>query len=155
MEVESVDEGVVGKIFIAAGTEGVKVNEILAVLLEAGEDANSIDITSATQTKTSESATKPEPVSKQSSVANSKLSSEPTPAQVMQSNSTRVFSSPLARRIASQNNVDISQITGTGPHGRIIQRDIESYLALDPSKRSVAKKRCFSTRTWNQWRSSY
>ena len=140
MEVESVDEGIIGKIFVEAGTEGVKVNELLAVLLEEGEDAKDIDIKALAPEKTSQSTSKSEPKTDSKADLKSKAAPEITPSQANTSNKPRVFSSPLARRIASQSNIDIAQIEGTGPHGRIIKRDVESFLALDPSKRTTTSR---------------
>ena len=140
MEVESVDEGIIGKIFVEAGTEGVKVNELLAVLLEEGEDTKDIDIKNLVSKKSSPSTTNSEPKTDSKADKKSKIVPETTPSQAKSTNKSRVFSSPLARRIASQSNIDIAQIEGTGPHGRIIKRDVESFLALDPSKRPTASR---------------
>ena len=138
MEVEAVDEGKVGKILIEAGTEGVKVNEVLAVLLEEGENLKDLDLSTIASTKA------PEPVANTDSKATPKVDATSKNKSVgsveNKSDQARVFSSPLARRIASQNNIEISQIEGTGPHGRIVKRDVEAYLNIDPSKRPTAKK---------------
>ena len=139
MEVEAIDEGKIGKIVIEAGTEGVKVNEILAVLLEEGESASDIDLSNTAPAKVAEPEVKPDTkANANADVISNTASTSPAPS-TKANDQSRVFSSPLARRLASQNNVEISQIQGTGPHGRIIKRDVEAYLSLDPNKRPVAK----------------
>ena len=122
MEFEAVDEGVIGKIVIAGGTEGVKVNEVIAVLLEDGEDASAIG--SETPVATATEAPK--------KAAAAEVAPEPAPAPVVapmaavQSTSGRVFASPLARRIAADKGVDLAAIQGSGPHGRIVKADVEN-----------------------------
>ncbi|MEL6946780.1 MAG: pyruvate dehydrogenase complex dihydrolipoamide acetyltransferase [Pseudomonadota bacterium] len=128
MEVEAVDEGTVAKLMVAAGTEGVKVNDVIAVLAEEGEDASSVEAAPAAAPASSEvEATRqaaPEPTAS---------SPEPTkavpPAAASQNHGSRVFSSPLARRIAGQNGIDIAALTGSGPHGRVIKADVEAAMA--------------------------
>jgi len=120
MEVEAVDEGVVGKILVAEGTEGVPVNQAIAVLLEEGESASDIGDVSAP------AAPAPAPVADTPAAPVAALAAAPVPAT---SSGGRVFASPLARRIAEQNGLDISQIQGTAPHGRIIKRDVEAAIA--------------------------
>jgi len=124
MEVEAVDEGVIGKILVAEGTEGVKVNAVIALLLEEGEDKSAMD---GFETGAAPSAApeKAEPAHK-----------EPAPApQTVTKTSTspshkggdRVKASPLARRMAEQAGIDLSAVTGSGPNGRIVKRDIERF----------------------------
>jgi pyruvate dehydrogenase E2 component (dihydrolipoamide acetyltransferase) len=113
MEVEAVDEGEVLEILVAEGTEGVKVNTPIARL--AGDDAapapKKVDAPAAEPKKA-------EPASPQVEAANT----APAPAKA---DGARVFASPLARRIAAQNGVDLKSVKGTGPHGRIVKRDVE------------------------------
>ena len=120
MEVEAVDEGTLGKILVPAGTENVKVNEMIAVLLEEGENDNDID------TILKEGGDKPAPAA---SAPSPKTDTKPMEAQPMQpatSNSgNRIFVSPLAKRIAAQKNIDLSNIQGSGPRGRIVKADVE------------------------------
>lgn len=119
MEVEAVDEGIIGKILVPAGTEGVKVNSLIAVLLEEGEDASAIKASAAPAAPAPKAEVKPEaPVAPAASSA---------PAAPMPKTSTggKVFASPLAKRIAGQKGIDLSGIVGTGPHGRIIRADVE------------------------------
>lgn len=139
MEVEAIDEGVIGKIMVADGTEGVKVNTVIAVLLEEGEDAAAIGAPSAPKAETSpaQSApakaapTAPSPVAPAASAPAALISAAPQSGK-------RVFSSPLARRIAGQEGLDIAKITGTGPHGRVIKRDVEEALASGTAKAGAA-----------------
>ena len=120
MEVEAVDEGTIGKILISEGAEGVKVNATIAILLEDGESAADIDL-SAMATPAAA------PVAP---VAPSAPVSSPGPAA---SNGAangaiagaRIHASPLAKRLAKNDGIDITAISGTGPHGRIVKRDIE------------------------------
>ena len=117
MEFEAVDEGVIGKILVAEGSEGVKVNTPIAVILEEGESADDIGAASS-------QASSPEPTSSTSeTVAAAPLEAErpaPAPAQAGE----RVFASPLARRIAKDKGLELSQIKGTGPKGRIVKADV-------------------------------
>jgi len=112
MEFEAVDEGVIGKILVAEGTEGVSVNTAIAVLLEDGETAD--DIVEA-----------PKEVQ----------AAAPTAAPIQKGD--RVFASPLARRIAAEKGIDLSQITGSGPRGRVIKADLEDAKAA-PSPLAAA-----------------
>ncbi len=129
MEVESIDEGTVGKILIADGTEGVKVNELIAVLLEEGEDTSAIDTASAP------AAPAPAPAQEAAAPAPEAPAAAPTPAPAAPAPATngaggpRIFASPLAKRLARENGLDLSAIAGSGPHGRIVKRDIEAAVA--------------------------
>ena len=116
MEFEAVDEGVIGKIIVGDGTEGVKVNAPIAVLLEDGESAGDISDTPAP-------AATPAPVASAEAPADT-----PTPF-VAAPKGDRVFASPLARRIAAQKGLDLGSLTGTGPKGRIIKADVENATA--------------------------
>ena len=124
MEVEAVDEGTLGKILVAAGTEGVLVNAPIAVILEEGEDASAIDaaVTTSAPAATPVSAPDAAPA-KPAAVASS------APAGPAAPKAGRVFASPLARRIAAQNNIDIAALTGSGPNGRIVKKDVEAAIA--------------------------
>jgi len=123
MEIEVVDEGVLGKILVAEGTEGVAVNAPIAVILEEGEKASDIDSSAAPAPAalpaTSETAA-PAPITP---VVPAATPVAPAPS------GNRVFASPLARRIAQQSGIDLAGISGTGPAGRIVKRDVEAVLA--------------------------
>ncbi len=117
MEFEAVDEGVIGKILVADGTEGVKVNTAIAVLLEDGESASDID-TSPVPTSVPTSAPTHVPT-EAVAPATEEVATAPAPAH-----GSRVFASPLARRIAADKGLDLAQITGTGPKGRVVKADV-------------------------------
>ncbi len=117
MEVEAVDEGTIAKISVEEGAQGVKVNAVIAVLLEEGEDAGAVDTAPAKADTSAPKAEEPKQVEVQAPT---------TPvAAAPKKDGERVFASPLARRIAKQNGIDLSSITGSGPHGRIIMADVE------------------------------
>ncbi|MCP5084637.1 MAG: pyruvate dehydrogenase complex dihydrolipoamide acetyltransferase [Alphaproteobacteria bacterium] len=123
MEVEAVDEGTVGKILIAEGTDAVKVNEVIAVLLEEGEDASAISAAPAAAIPAPVPAA---PAAEESAASAAAPAAAPAPAA---SSGARVFASPLAKRIAGMEGIDISAVSGSGPHGRIVKRDVEAALA--------------------------
>jgi pyruvate dehydrogenase E2 component (dihydrolipoyllysine-residue acetyltransferase) len=136
MEVEAVDEGIVAKILIEAGAEGVKVNEVIAILAEEGEDAASLKAPAKQDAPKATAAETPKPV--ESRPAPTSGPAEPTKtggpvASVAKSTlpsasatDGRIKASPLARRIAGMKNLDLSTLKGTGPRGRIIKRDVEN-----------------------------
>ncbi|MGI1663316.1 pyruvate dehydrogenase complex dihydrolipoamide acetyltransferase [Palleronia sp. KMU-117] len=119
MEFEAVDEGVIGKILVAEGTEGVKVNSPIAVLLAEGESAD----TAATSLAAKADA-KPEAApAPKAEAAPAPVAAAPAPVT---HEGDRVFASPLARRIAKEKGLDLGQIKGTGPKGRIVKADVEA-----------------------------
>ena len=122
MEFEAVDEGVIGKIVVAEGTEGVKVNAVIAVLLEDGEDASVISDAPV-------AAAPAAAVDKADAPVAAPAAPVPTAAA---NNGNRVFASPLARRIAADKGLDLSSIAGSGPKGRIVKADVENAIA-DPA----------------------
>ena len=132
MEFEAVDEGTVGKILIAEGTEGVKVNTAIAVLLEEGESAD--DIASASSAAAAPSSA-PAPTKAKS--AAEPAEQRPAPAAPAAADGSRIFATPLARRIAAEKGLDLTQITGSGPHGRIVKSDVEGATAA-PAAASTA-----------------
>ena len=125
MEFEAVDEGVVGKILIAEGTENVKVNTVIAVLLEEGESADDIGATSAPAPEAAPAAD----ADGEAAPAAVEAPAAPAPAAPVKADGGRIFASPLARRIAAQKGLDLSQISGSGPHGRIVKADVEGASA--------------------------
>jgi pyruvate dehydrogenase E2 component (dihydrolipoamide acetyltransferase) len=122
MEVEAVDEGVLGKILVADGTAGVKVNEPIAVLVEEGE---AVPSAAAPPPAPKPAAAAPEPAKAEAPAA------APTPAPAPVANGhahgdERIFASPLARRMASQAGIPLSSLKGSGPNGRIVKADVEA-----------------------------
>jgi len=131
MEVEAVEEGILGKIIVPAGTEGVLVNAPIAIILEEGESAADIPDTAiaAPEIATSTIATSAI-VTPASAAENMAPTAGPAAAAAEgSSNKPRVFASPLARRIAEQAGLDISGVTGSGPNGRIVKSDVEAAVA--------------------------
>jgi len=124
MEVEAVDEGTLGRILVPAGTEQVAVNTPIALLLEEGEDAASLDkaVTPPSTLKKTETTAPP---------SKTPLEKLVSPQPITVHGNERVFASPLARRLAEHANVDLRAISGSGPHGRIVKLDIEQ--ATQPS----------------------
>lgn len=137
MEVESIDEGTVGKILVEEGAQGVKVNSVIAVLLEEGESADDIpsgvDTGSAAPQEKKEEQ-KAEDKSDEKPAAKEEAKPEPkadqsAPRQAApKKDGNRQFASPLARRLAKENSIDISALSGSGPKGRVVKRDIEKAL---------------------------
>ncbi|PKQ06501.1 MAG: pyruvate dehydrogenase complex dihydrolipoamide acetyltransferase [Alphaproteobacteria bacterium HGW-Alphaproteobacteria-11] len=125
MEVEAVDEGRIGKLLVAEGTEGVAVNKPIAILLEEGESAS--DVKAPEKTKAAE---KLKPAEKDAAPEApkpaAKAEAKPAPPAPANGKSGRIFASPLARRIAGQKGIDLSSVEGSGPRGRIVKSDVES-----------------------------
>jgi len=135
MEVEAVDEGTVAKLLVAAGSEGVKVNAPIALLLEEGEDASALDGYSAGggAAKKAEAAPKAEAVEttepKPAPETKAATADEPAAAaapSASTSSGDRIFASPLAKRLAEQAGLDLASISGSGPKGRIVKADVEA-----------------------------
>ncbi|MCO6178236.1 pyruvate dehydrogenase complex dihydrolipoamide acetyltransferase [Ciceribacter sp. RN22] len=138
MEVEAVDEGTLAKIVVPAGTEGVKVNALIAILAGEGEDVSAAAAgggaaAPAPKTEAAPAAT-PAPVA---APAADKAPAPSAPAPVAASGE-RVFSSPLARRLAKEAGIDLSAVTGSGPHGRVVKSDIEKAVAGGVAKAAPA-----------------
>jgi pyruvate dehydrogenase E2 component (dihydrolipoamide acetyltransferase) len=145
MEFEAVDEGVIAKIMIPEGSEGVKVGTVIAILAEEGEDASAAasgakaeaapkaDPTPAPAAK-AETAAKPDPVPAKAEAA------VPAPAvsSAAISSDDRVKASPLARRLAADKGIDLSAVSGSGPNGRIVKADLDSAKASPPAAKPAA-----------------
>jgi pyruvate dehydrogenase E2 component (dihydrolipoamide acetyltransferase) len=131
MEVEAVDEGTVGKILIAEGTDDVAVNTPIAVLLGEGEKASDIKAPAAAAPKPAAEAPKAEAAKAEPASPQPKAEAPKpvAPAPVAKTNGHaggRVFASPLARRIAKDKGIDLAALKGSGPHGRVVLKDVES-----------------------------
>ncbi|RAZ87950.1 pyruvate dehydrogenase complex dihydrolipoamide acetyltransferase [Cereibacter johrii] len=133
MEFEAVDEGILGKILIAEGTAGVKVNTPIAVLVEEGESADAVS--SAKVPKPQEPADEAAPAQGAPKEAPAPAAKAPE-AQAARSEGERVFASPLARRIAKEKGIDLAAVKGSGPRGRIVKADVEG---AQPSAAPAAK----------------
>lgn len=129
MEVEAVDEGTVAKIVVPAGTQGVKVNSVIVILAEEGEDL--VEAVKIAEESSSSFAIKESDSSKQTASKTTQGSHVSSVQQVIQQDKKdrRLFSSPLARRLAAQAGLDLSVVSGSGPHGRIIKRDVEKAIS--------------------------
>src|SRR5215468_10229624 len=128
MEVEAVDEGKLGKILVPAGSQGVKVNQPIALLLEEGEDAAALAKAPAPTAKPSAPPPAPTPAAAPAP-AQQQPAAAPAPAAAAPPSGDRVFASPLARRMAQQAGIDLARLNGSGPHGRIVKADIDAARA--------------------------
>ena len=119
MEIEAIDEGILGKILVTDGSQNVAVNAVIGIILEDGEELGEIAPAAAPKAQPEPVIAEPEaePAPKVPAVAQA-------PSKVAESG--RVFASPLARRVATNKGLDLANITGSGPHGRIILRDVEN-----------------------------
>ncbi|GAL96847.1 dihydrolipoamide acetyltransferase component [Acetobacter tropicalis NRIC 0312] len=137
MEVEAVDEGILGKILVTEGTQGVPVNATIAILVEEGEAVPEVAApqkAASTASKIQETAPA-EPAVKAASVP-----SQTPPALSAVGADRKIFASPLAKRIAKQKGLDLAAIKGTGPNGRIVRRDVENASAKPQSASPSAPK---------------
>lgn len=116
MEFEAVDQGIIGKLLVAEGTANVKVNSAIAILLEEGDAADATVAPSA-------------PAAVAADVMAAPAVQAPAPAAPVAASGTRIFASPLARRIAADNGLDLTAITGSGPKGRIVKADLSTAVA--------------------------
>ena len=116
MEFEAVDQGIIGKLLVAEGTANVKVNSAIAILLEEGDAADATVAPSA-------------PAVVAADVMAAPAVQASAPAAPVAASGTRIFASPLARRIAADNGLDLTAITGSGPKGRIVKADLSTAVA--------------------------
>jgi pyruvate dehydrogenase E2 component (dihydrolipoamide acetyltransferase) len=143
MDYEAVDEGVLAKIVVPEGTADVPVNQLIAVLAGEGEDLKAATAAAAAESKpsapapgaagaataTPQAVAPSRPISAPQPAAaapRSTTEARPTPSPAANGQAGRVFSSPLARRLARGSGIDIARIQGTGPHGRVVARDVEA-----------------------------
>jgi pyruvate dehydrogenase E2 component (dihydrolipoamide acetyltransferase) len=146
MEYEAVDEGRLGKIIVPEGTQGVQVNQPIAILLEEGEDASALGDVSAPQSHSngsSEPASVPPPSPPSAATApaeaprparGERVATGASPAAgegqpAARPDDARIFASPLARKMAELAKLDLAAITGSGPQGRIVKADIDAALS--------------------------
>ena len=129
MEYEAVDEGTLAKIVVPEGTQDVAVNAVIAVLAGEGEDVKAA-ASGAKSAPTAKAATTPAPAkpTTPSVAASAPRAAKPPvqPVSAQPAGTNRIFSSPLARRLAKDANVDLNRVQGSGPHGRVIARDIDA-----------------------------
>ncbi|MDB5572982.1 MAG: pdhC [Tardiphaga sp.] len=136
MEVEAVDDGTIAKIVVAEGTQDVAVNDVIAVMVSEGEDvkaagagAGKAEKTAPVEQKAKPETASPPPSGERSMPSDTKASGEGKPSSKHSAPSQanghdRIFASPLAKRLAKDAGIEISRIAGTGPHGRVIARDV-------------------------------
>ncbi len=137
MEIEAVDEGIMGKLVVAEGTEGIKVNALIAVMLEDGEDASAIGKSVQASLRTAGATRSPQAESGLPTASNVAVEPPSPPqgkaagmgGQAPRTNGRtngRIKASPLAKRLAAQAGIDLARVVGSGPNGRIVKADIES-----------------------------
>ena len=150
MEVEAVEEGKIGKIVVGEGTEAVAVNAVIAILLEEGESEGDIDVAAAQSNappapggSTNGSGGGEPPAASQTEASTPTAPAKPEtsikPEAAAGPSGDRVFASPLARRMAQQAGLDLGQLKGSGPHGRIVKADIEAALSGGAAAPAPAK----------------
>ena len=134
MEVEAVEEGKLGKIMVPEGTEGVAVNNVIALLLEEGEDDSALDGVDVSAAPLGGNGGTPPAAAEPAAPAPSTSAPEPAAAPAAPppqpvASGERIIASPLARRMASQAGLDLAGVSGTGPNGRIVKADVEAAIA--------------------------
>ncbi|MGA1187088.1 MAG: pyruvate dehydrogenase complex dihydrolipoamide acetyltransferase [Candidatus Puniceispirillaceae bacterium] len=135
MEVEAIEDGVVAQILVAAGTENVAVGTVIAVLAEDGESIDEVasaamvppQIEDTAQSTAQSGAKTPTQPAAEGGASNTEA--KPVGTVTPPEKTARIFATPLARRIAAERGIALDQITGSGPHGRILRRDVESAPA--------------------------
>ena len=160
MEVEAIDEGVLAKIVVPEGTADVPVNDLIAVIAVEGEDPSSVPATGGgkaepeakAQPKSGPTSAEPAPADQNTTPGGGHMSYERvnaapegaqpggTAPQQQGGSGGRVSASPLARRIAKQEGVELAAVEGTGPHGRIIARDVQAAKASGTTKAPAAQQ---------------
>ncbi|MGN6096943.1 MAG: pyruvate dehydrogenase complex dihydrolipoamide acetyltransferase [Bosea sp. (in: a-proteobacteria)] len=137
MEVEAVDEGVLAKIVVPEGTADVAVNEIIGVIAGEGEDAKSVSAPAAGAAPKAE-APKAEPAKADAPAPAAAPAAARAAAVSSKASGNRAFASPLARRIAKEAGLDLAAIAGSGPHGRIVEKDVEAAKKSGGAKAAPA-----------------
>jgi pyruvate dehydrogenase E2 component (dihydrolipoamide acetyltransferase) len=124
MEVEAIDEGTLAKILVPDGTADVAVNTLIGVIAAEGEDVKAAGAASAAPIKPAAA-----PASQSAASVAVAASAAPVAAAAPSAGAARIFASPLARRIAKEARIDLSRVKGSGPHGRIIEKDVRAAMA--------------------------
>ena len=124
MEFEAVDEGIVGKLLVSEGSEGVKVNSPIAIILDDGEQLEASETTNLTVQE--------EP--KTNNTEEAIVQVEQISTNIAKTSSKRIFATPLAKRLAKEKGLNLESISGSGPHGRIVKNDILSFSVSSPNK---------------------
>ncbi|PTM57038.1 pyruvate dehydrogenase complex dihydrolipoamide acetyltransferase [Phreatobacter oligotrophus] len=140
MEVEAVDEGILAKIIVPEGSQDVPVNQLIAVIAGEGEDVKAAagGAGASKPAAAAPAAAAPAPAKAEPAPV-AAAAPPPAPASIAQAASgLRLFASPLAKRIAKLEGIDLSKVAGTGPHGRIVERDVKSALAGGTAKAAPA-----------------
>ena len=135
MEVEAIDEGVLAKIVVAEGTQDVAVNQLIAIIASEGEDMKAVATSGGAPARA-------EAVPAPAASAPVAAAAIPVPAAApaaKPNGAGRIASSPLARRLAKEAGLDLSAISGTGPHGRIVERDVKAAQAGGGAKAPAAQ----------------
>jgi pyruvate dehydrogenase E2 component (dihydrolipoamide acetyltransferase) len=140
MEVEAVDEGIIAKIVVPAGTEAVKVNALIAILAEDGEDVAAAAAGGGSSAPKAEAAPAPKADAAPAPAAAPAAAPAPAAASAAPAASTgeRVFASPLARRLAKEAGLDLKAVSGSGPKGRVVKSDVEKAVSTGGAKAAPA-----------------
>ena len=125
MELESIDDGVLGEILVKEGTEAVNVNDIIGIILEEGDNNTTTSATNYTFSDKTSGSKETVDDNKKSNQQESNKNPKKDPTE------KRIFASPLARRIAHEADLNLGEISGTGPNGRIIKLDVENAISLN------------------------
>ena len=141
MEVEAVDEGTIGKIMVAEGTDNVKVNAVIAVLLQEGESADAMSTPKAAPAPKPEAKAEPAPQAPTPAAAPAPTAGSGQGGgggSAGSGSSAKVFASPLARRLAKEAGIDVASISGSGPHGRVVKSDVEAAKSGKAAPKAAA-----------------
>jgi pyruvate dehydrogenase E2 component (dihydrolipoamide acetyltransferase) len=140
MEVEAVDEGIVAKLVVPAGTEAVKVNALIAILAEEGEDVAAAASGGGAPAPKAEAAPAPKAEAAPAAAPAPSAATAPaaTSAAPAASTGERVFASPLARRLAKEAGLDLKAVSGSGPKGRVVKSDVEKAVSTGGAKAAPA-----------------
>ena len=123
MEVEAVDEGILAKIVVAGGSQDVAVNQVIAIIATEGEDASTVSSTPAAElAKATIAVQVAQPATTLTPAAGPSAQSAPSAG-------SKLFASPLARRMAKESGIELSAVIGSGPHGRIVERDVKAAIS--------------------------